>query len=179
MQHFYRSILILLALLLVNGCTEENDNYFPYAVAVPAAGEEGGGDSGDTEEDPPVPGTAVIELRGGDSATGNGGNAVQFYVISYADVTFSRFGSVDAAFDLPDYAVQADLGENSHIVSGNVTVSLYAPGESAPAAGLLYMITGNQNLYLSDGTGNVGDHPAVTGLQVAAGAELTLPLSCG
>ncbi len=176
MQIFCRYLLVVLFLGLLSACGNDDDKYY---MVVPSAASQGGGEDVDPSEPPvpPVPGSAVISLKGGDGASGNGGGSVSMVIASLGDVTLSRYGSVNAGFDLPDYGLQSDLGVTPYVVSGTVTVPIFNPGDAAPPDGTVYMVIGFDKLYLSDGLGTVTTHYVVSGLQVGAGARLILPLN--
>ncbi len=178
MQHLCRYLVFLLVLGLLSACGNDDDKY--YMVVPPAASQGGGEDVDPTEPPvPPVPGSAVISLKGGDGVDGPGGSGGHFIVNSYGDVLLSRFGSVDASFDLPDHGLQIDLGEIPFVVSGSVSIPLFNVPATAPTAGIVYMVSGYSRLFLSDGTGDVvsPSHAIITGMQVQKGAELILPLN--
>jgi hypothetical protein len=77
-------------------------------------------------------------------------------------------------------AAAPNLGANPVNITANKTIPLdpLFPGGD-PGAGEPYMLSGDPSLYISDGNGNPADDITATGLSVAAGATLTLPLNFG
>lgn len=125
-----------------------------------------GGDGG-TSYAPIVLSGKTITASGGTSTAGSGGNGGSIYLDVYGDVKVTKSGTVNTSFSIPTYDYH--FGANPAIVTSSTTVVL----DSIPAtAGVLYMLSGNPSLLISDGAGS---GTAASGLQVAKGVTLTLP----
>lgn len=96
-----------------------------------------------------------------------GGYGGGIYMDVYGDVKVKKTGTVDTSFSIPSYAYH--FGSNKATVTVDTTVKLQ--GTDTIAAGDLYLISGDTNLYVSNGeTGTV-----VSGLEVKPGVTLTVP----
>ncbi len=109
----------------------------------------------------------TVTANGGNATNGSGGGGGGVYIDVSGDVKVTKTGTVNTSFSIPSYDYH--FGANPAIVSSNTTVLL----DSIPAtAGVLYMTTGSNALYISDG---LGGGTAASGLLVARGVTLTLP----
>ncbi|MDD2320451.1 MAG: hypothetical protein PHO83_10395 [Geobacteraceae bacterium] len=109
----------------------------------------------------------TITANGGSATSGTGGDGGGVYIDVSGDVKVTKTGTVNTSFSIPTYDYH--FGANPAIVTSDTTVLL----DSIPAtAGVLYMITDNPYLFISNGSGG---GTAASGLQVTKGVTLTLP----
>jgi len=102
------------------------------------------------------------------SVTGSGGGiGGGIYMDVYGDVKVKKTGTLNTSFTIPSSAY--NFGSNKATVSSDTTVLL--DPVSQPSAGVLYQLTGDSNLYISDGTTGI----VATGLEVQSGVTLILP----
>lgn len=143
--------------LLTTGCSSSDD-------AAPSSG-------------PTLPGNTITAMggRGGsDGGFGGRGEEINFDKYGPGNLEVRRAGTVDASFT-PSSAT-ASLGSNPAIVNSDTTVVMAATAADKPASGGLYVF--NYQLRISDGnTGAFSSDEVATGLQIASGATLTLPLN--
>lgn len=138
----------------------------------------------ETSVDPPEgdPGTATIDLSGGDGDVGDGGDGGSLYFpVVFGEIdqfgippTIKLFptGQVDASFALPDYT--PDLGENGLVVSADVTLPRRDNNE--PVEPTDFADRNIQRLVSWSGgpAASGGGAEVYTGLRVEEGATLTL-----
>lgn len=128
-------------------------------------------------------GQVVIDLSGGagNDALASGSSAGLLGISIATDdgtgntILVSGSGKADTGFT-PTTGLVPVLGMNPLIISQDTVVPL-DPSEE-PAAGEPYMLSGEYSLFVSNGDMNAGQtDDRVSGLQVDAGALLTLPLN--
>ncbi|MDT8395263.1 MAG: hypothetical protein RRA32_02295 [bacterium] len=118
---------------------------------------------------PPSP-----EATAGGTST-QGGDGDTSTIQSDGDVIPARTGTVDASF--PDPVYTANLGANGYTVSADITVLM---DEDLVDGGLYVKSTlmrSSVRIYEGNGDDDSGLNPAVTGIYVAVGATLTLPVA--
>lgn len=121
-------------------------------------------------------GTPKMSVSGGDSSSGTGGNAGSIDILKFGGVgavTINSTGTADASFTATTGT--PDLGTVGGVITADVTVPL--DPASNIASGETYLLTGDTNLYVSDGNNNLADDAVVTGVQINAGVTITLPLN--
>ncbi len=121
----------------------------------------------------------VLETTGGqaNAQTGTGGEAGQFYAELFTGgagtIEVLNSGAVDATF-LPAVVAPANLGLNPLVVAVDTVIGLPVV---EPPVGTPYAVLNFASIFISDGDAALGDEPPVTGLQINAGATLTLPIN--
>ncbi len=143
---------------------------FIAVLTVTACGGGGGGGGGGGAV------SVTVDTSGGlgGSAGATGGNGGFVELLKFGGtgaIEVLNSGTVDARFTLT--TTTANLGTNPLSVTADTTVALNPA--IPPPAGSPYLLSGDTNLYISDGTTG---QPA-TGLSVSAGVTLTLPLNSG
>ncbi|HPS93574.1 MAG TPA: Ig-like domain-containing protein, partial [Deltaproteobacteria bacterium] len=119
--------------------------------------------------------TAKVTATGGSGDFNNGGHGGSLIVHSMRNLKVTKQGALDTSFSIP--VLTQNLGTHPAIVATNTEVFVET---SEPAFGVLYMVEGDENLYISDGNGVLGpyesnpQHDVATGLQVNAGVTLLL-----
>ncbi|MEN6446818.1 MAG: Ig-like domain-containing protein [Syntrophaceae bacterium] len=119
--------------------------------------------------------TAKVTATGGSGDFNNGGHGGSLIVHSMRNLKVTKQGALDTSFSIP--VLTQNLGSHPAIVATNTEVFVET---SEPAFGVLYMVEGDENLYISDGNGVLGpyesnpQHDVATGLQVNAGVTLLL-----
>ncbi len=160
--------LALLLLLCAGslGCKEEGSGSATIVRCKPGSGGPGAS-------------TNAIDVSGG-NALSTGGTGGMAGAIGFAiwfggagSIEVSESGSVDASFT-PTTTFAPDLGSNALVVTGDLSIPVVT---SAPALDVPYTLEEDSNLYVSDGDMDLGDETPVTGMQVQAGATLTLGLN--
>jgi hypothetical protein len=128
--------------------------------------------------DPPAgtPGTATINVRGANSMTGTSGSAGGLYGGSYSCLSaitkFFTTGSVDAAFTIPEIAL--DYGSVRFDVATDATVVALPVDPTTRTDGAHYLDSNSSAIVRWNATAS--SLTPVTGLTVAAGATLTIPV---
>lgn len=125
----------------------------------------------------------AIALNGGtggsNGGTGGSGNSFRITKNNGAgDVKVLAGGVANTAFTVA--TITTSLGTNPAVVSASSAPDLYADCTATVTtpAGALYMVSTDSNLYISNGDAVACEGAEVaTGLKVAAGATLTLPLN--
>jgi len=132
-----------------------------------------------------VVGTLSVNATGGKggtaTGTGGGGGNIQLYAGGDNSSIVVLAGGLDLVPDVTDWPSAPSLGSNSHSFSSDATLDVY-PVDLAgmftggtPAMYEAYQVDGDCNVYInSDGDAYGGNEPAVTGIEVGAGATLTL-----
>lgn len=124
-------------------------------------------------------GSFVFDTHGGSSTAGSGGAAGTLRESASAEAVNSYLmlantGTVDASCTVPTITV--DLGDVPAVFTTSTTVAIVAPGDQAALPnGTVFARADDTGLYVWDATNMVANR--VTGLRVAAGATLTLPLT--
>jgi hypothetical protein len=109
-------------------------------------------------------GSADAALEGSGGGIGGG-----IFMDVYGDVKVRKTGTLNTSFTIPAYDYH--FGSNKATVSVNTAIKLQ--GTDTIAAGDLFLIPNDSNLYISNGeTGTV-----VTGLEVKPGVTLTVPVN--
>jgi hypothetical protein len=124
-------------------------------------------------------GTFVFDTHGGSSTAGSGGaggslrdEADAEFVNSY--LMLANTGTVDATCTVP--AMTIDLGDVPAAFAATTTVAIVAAvDEAALPNGTVFGRAGDTGLYVWDATNMVANR--ATGLSVAAGATVTLPIN--
>jgi hypothetical protein len=124
-------------------------------------------------------GTFVFDTHGGSATGGTGGAAGSLrddadteFVNSY--LMLASTGTVDATCTVP--TVTLDLGDVPAAFAATTTVAIVAAAdEAALPDGTVFGRTGDTGLYVWDATDMVANR--ATGLSVAAGATVTLPIN--
>jgi len=117
-----------------------------------------------------------FSAQGGDSTILGGGDGGQMSIVSTGGIKITPGGSVNASFSFP--SVDPGMGENSLVISADTSITLDPAVE--PAAGTPYLVTDDQNIYISDGDGVMTESEEIaTGLEIRAGADVLLPLNMG
>ncbi len=147
------------------------------ALTLAACG--GGGGGGGVGPLPPGA-TDSIDTAGGtggdNGGSGGAGGLVEIRKFGgTGPVEVLKSGSVDASFTAT--TASANLGVAGHVFTTDATVPLDPPVD--PGMNEPYLLTGDTNLYLSDGDNILNNDPAVTGIRVDTGVSLTLPLNTG
>ena len=152
------------------------------AIALTACG--GDSDNGGSSNPGLTGGAAdafTISASGGASASSEGGSGGYVNVRkrnSETSLIINRAGAAAAVFVAPQTTVQ--LGSVAATISENTTVENITELPSGAVAGLLYTVPGNNRLYKYDGSEEIATRAQeVTGLEVAAGATLTLETNSG
>ncbi len=126
-------------------------------------------------------GDKSINLAGGDGTVGYGGYGGWIdEIYSYFDVIFSKTGSVDTGFAIPDYKAPINLGARGIIGDEDYVLQVYQNGDPKPPEGDTYLILGYSNVFISDGVGNIDTanlDPIATGAQINAGVTVTVGLN--
>jgi hypothetical protein len=150
-------VLAVLAAALLTACSSDNG---------------GGGVSGGAA------GTGVISMKGGAGDTGGNVGTWQMQTYQVKGVRISSAGSADTSFSVPGYNPPFEGGDNLYTAASSTTVVVLKSGDADPGAGVPYLVTGDTNLYIGDGSDTVpGAAERATGLKVNAGATLTLGLN--
>lgn len=152
------------------------------AIALTACG--GDSDNGGSSNPGLTGGAAdafTISTTGGASASSEGGNGgyVDIYKQnSETSLIINRAGAAAAVFVAPQTTVQ--LGNVVATINENTLVENITDIPAGATAGLLYTVPGNNRLYKFDGGDELATRAQeVTGLEVAAGATLTLETNSG
>ena len=153
MGKFMRGLAVVMsgAVLVLSGCGDDSSS--PPPVAGPGA-------------------ISGINMTGGSSTEGDGGDGYHLYINSRGNLNLSKTGTVDASFTMPVFT--PDYGAVPYTVSADLTVEL----DGDTSVGGLCTVSGvqmNRFLYVTDNDGVCASGPPVTGLLVAANATLTLP----
>lgn len=123
----------------------------------------------------------TISAIGGNSASSEGGHGGTISISKYTSETpllIERSGQADATFVEPQTTVQ--LGNVPATISSDTVVETITDVPAQATAGLLYLIPGNNRLYKYDGSDELATRAQeVTGLEIAAGAKLTLEANDG
>ncbi|MBN1637202.1 MAG: hypothetical protein JW920_11840, partial [Deltaproteobacteria bacterium] len=180
---------ILLLGLFLYGCNSSSSSDGAKSSQSQVAQQEDGDDTTPPEEEPPeeppveppieITGSYTISAMGGASTLGGGGLAGSIEVSACEDVSFLKSGTVDADFVVPMYPIEESLGPYPLVITGAQTV-VVDPDSGGPD-GLLYMLSGDPNLYISDGDNYLGsgddNEIVVTGLKVMPGGVLVFGLN--
>lgn len=139
----------------------------------------GGGNGGGGDDTGPVVPLGIFSVQsnggGGGLLGGYGGSGGWITAVKEGgsgDLKVVRSDVVDASFSPSD--ISANLGSNPLVITTDTVIAVVT---TVPPAGTPYLLANDSSLYISNGEMLTGNRPPVTGLQVAAGAKLTLPLN--
>lgn len=137
-----------------------------------------GCDNGGGSSDETVAATYTINTSGGLGGSSGGSGGAGGYVEGYksagiGDIEMRTGGNADASFTASTPA--AYTGSKPLNVTSNTTITIVT---AEPASNTPYLVAGDSNLYISDGDTALAEaDEIVTGISVANGVTLTLPLN--